>query len=57
MTILIDTHILIWILSDQKRIKSPIRDRIQDPTQDIAISIVSLWEIAIKSSLGKSTWM
>ncbi|CAN5267961.1 type II toxin-antitoxin system VapC family toxin [soil metagenome] len=52
MRLLIDTHILIWFLEGNKQLKSR-RQIIADPNNDIFVSIASLWEMAIKISLGK----
>ena len=53
MTVLLDTHYLIWSLSADRRLSGRALDLLSDPQQDVVVSIVSLWEIAIKSSLGK----
>ena len=53
MRLLIDTHILIWFLEGAKLLAKPRRRIIAEPQNDIFVSIASLWEIAIKISLGK----
>lgn len=53
MIVLLDTHYLIWSLSADRRLTAKARELIEDPGQPIAVSIVSLWEIAIKTTLGK----
>lgn len=50
---LIDTHILLWWLSDDKKLTKKVRDLIADPENHILVSAVSAWEIAIKRSLNK----
>jgi len=50
---LIDTQILIWFYSEAKKIPLPIVNIIQNPENNLAVSVASFWEIAIKSSLGK----
>lgn len=55
MRLLIDTHILIWFLEGNKLLSKPRRQIIADPLNDVFISIASLWEIAIKISIGKLT--
>lgn len=52
MSFLLDTHALIWFLENDPRLPSIIRSQIET-TPTIFISIVSLWEIAIKASIGK----
>lgn len=53
MIVLLDTHYLIWALNGDRRLTGRALDLIADPGQPVAVSIVSLWEMAIKSSLGK----
>lgn len=55
MRLLIDTHILIWFLEGNKLLAKSRRQIIADPQNDIFVSIASLWETAIKISLGKLT--
>lgn len=52
MRILLDTKALIWIADNDKRV-SCVKDLIQNYRNDIFISTVSYWEIAIKSRIGK----
>lgn len=52
-TYLIDTHILLWWLSDDKKLSKKVRDLIADADNRILASTVSVWEIAIKKSLKK----
>ena len=53
MKILIDTHILLWWLADSPRLRPVVRERLADRRSEIFVSVVSLWEIAIKARLGK----
>ncbi len=53
MRLLLDTHILLWALADQPSLSERARDAITDPANDIYVSSLSLWEIAIKARLGK----
>ncbi|BCH26433.1 type II toxin-antitoxin system VapC family toxin [Mesorhizobium sp. L-8-3] len=49
---LLDTHILLWILSGDDRLPARFRNILeQQPAQ--VVSAVSIWEIAIKQTLGK----
>lgn len=52
MTYLLDTHTLIWFLENDPRLPSATRTQIET-TPTIFISVVSLWEIAIKANIGK----
>lgn len=53
MTILIDTHILLWYAKGDSRLPSAVRERIEHPQSICLVSKVSLWEITIKAALGK----
>lgn len=55
MRYLIDTHILIWFLEGDNMLSKSNRQLITDSRNDIFVSIVSLWEIAVKISIGKLT--
>lgn len=48
MKILLDTHVILWAIEDSMRLPLYIRDVIQDEGNEIYVSAVSLWEIAIK---------
>jgi PIN domain nuclease of toxin-antitoxin system len=52
MAYLLDTHTLIWFLENDPRLPSGTRTQIET-TPTIFVSIVSLWEIAIKANIGK----
>lgn len=53
MNILLDTHIALWAVTDSPRLPDQAKAQIANPKNHIWISTVSLWEIAIKHSLGK----
>jgi len=53
MKLLLDTHTFIWFVEDDEKLPSRIKIQMEDIENEIFISIVSLWEIAIKTSLGK----
>jgi PIN domain nuclease of toxin-antitoxin system len=55
MQLLIDTHILIWFLEGNKSLSKSRRQLIADSNNDVFVSIATLWEIAIKISIGKLT--
>ncbi len=55
MRLLIDTRILIWFLEGSHSLSSSRQQIISQTRNDIFISIASLWEMAIKISLGKLT--
>lgn len=49
---LIDTHILIWAMEGDSRLSPKYRSIVADGSS-LYVSIVTLWEMAIKRSLGK----
>ena len=53
MTLLLDTHVLLWWLEDPGKLSRPARKAIQDGTNRVYVSAAVAWEIAIKTSLGK----
>ena len=48
MKLLLDTHVILWALEDSSRLPLYIRELIKDESNEIYVSSVSLWEIAIK---------
>lgn len=52
MNLLLDTHIALWAITDHPSLTRPARDWISNPRSTVWVSVVSLWEIAIKHSLG-----
>ena len=53
MKLLLDTHVFLWWLSDPKLLSSAAATAIADPQNRILVSVVALWEIAIKRVIGK----
>ena len=53
MTALLDTHAFLWWVTDFDRLPAQVRDIIAAPDNEIFLSVVSVWEIAIKARLGK----
>jgi PIN domain nuclease of toxin-antitoxin system len=51
--LLLDTHVFLWWLADDRRLGARLRSRIGAPTSDVLVSAASIWEIAIKLALGK----
>ena len=51
MKLLLDTHIALWAASDDAKLSRNARAMITDPDNTISVSVVSLWEIAIKQSI------
>lgn len=55
MKLLIDTHILLWLLREPKRIRNVAKVALNDDGNQVFVSAASAWEIAIKVQLGKLT--
>ena len=53
MRILLDTHILLWAAGTPDRLRPSARAVIDDPQNELYFSAASLWEVAIKSGLGR----
>lgn len=53
MKLLLDTHLLLWAASEPKRLPKAARVLIENPGNDLLFSAASMWEITIKSSLGR----
>jgi PIN domain nuclease of toxin-antitoxin system len=53
MHVLLDTHILLWLFNDTALLPKQADEIIFDPSNLVFVSSISLWEIAIKTGLGK----
>ncbi len=53
MKFLLDTHIAIWAVAEPHRIPAHIAGSLADAAGAVAVSAVSIWEIAIKHRLGR----
>ena len=53
MRLLLDTHAFVWFLVESKRIPGRLMATLIDPAHTVHVSAVSVWEVAIKSGLGK----
>lgn len=56
MRLVIDTHILVWATLESIRLPLRAVDILMDPVNDVYFSTASLWELAIKSSLGRANF-
>ncbi len=50
---LIDTHVFIWFVRGDETLSQTAKEAIEHPEAENFVSIVSLWEMAVKTSLGK----
>jgi PIN domain nuclease of toxin-antitoxin system len=53
LNLLLDTHIALWAITDNPKLSQIARELIQSPKNTIWVSVASIWEIAIKHSLGR----
>lgn len=53
MRYLLDTHVFLWTLTDDRRIGPKARAALSAPRASIFVSAATVWEMAIKLSLGK----
>lgn len=55
MKLLLDTHVFIWLASDPDKLSGKAKEAILSQSNRLYVSLVSLWEMQIKSQLGKLT--
>ncbi|MEM9288561.1 MAG: type II toxin-antitoxin system VapC family toxin [Pseudomonadota bacterium] len=53
MKILLDTNVLLWALASPDRLQPGVRHDLENAENTILFSAASIWEIAIKSGLGR----
>jgi hypothetical protein len=53
MTLLLDTHTMLWFFWDDPQLSANAKQLIVDPNNQKLVSIASIWEIAIKAAVGK----
>ncbi len=53
MNLLLDTHVALWAIADSPKLPLKARELIASPRTNVWISTASIWEIAIKYSLGR----
>ena len=53
MNYLLDTHTLIWAITEPNKLSETARNLIEDPEQHILVSAITFWEISLKYSLQK----
>jgi PIN domain nuclease of toxin-antitoxin system len=51
--LLLDTHILIWWVTGNRKLSKSLHARILSDENDVSVSAATFWEIAIKSRLGR----
>ena len=53
MRLLLDTHVLLWWLSDDRKLAKNAHNIIANPDNEVIVSSASAWEISIKRALGR----
>jgi PIN domain nuclease of toxin-antitoxin system len=53
LKLLLDTQLLLWAAGRPKRLSAAARKLLNEPRNELLFSAASLWEVAIKSSLGR----
>lgn len=53
MRLLLDTHVFLWYISADPRLPTPFQAAIRDSSNDVYLSVVSIWEAVVKHGLGK----
>lgn len=56
MRILLDSHLLVWISAGSSKLPKVVERLLEDDEHRFFFSAVSLWELTIKSALGKSDY-
>ena len=51
--LLLDTHVVLWALAEPEKLTRPAQSALEDAQNEVLVSVVSAWEIAIKRTLGK----
>ena len=51
--LLLDTHLVLWWLAGDERLPAAVQSRVQAPDSTVFVSQASLWEMAIKRSIGR----
>ncbi|MFP4002542.1 MAG: type II toxin-antitoxin system VapC family toxin [Alphaproteobacteria bacterium] len=50
---LIDSHVFLWWVSDELKVANPAYSVLSDRTNEVFVSVATVWELSIKSALGK----
>jgi PIN domain nuclease of toxin-antitoxin system len=57
MRFLLDTHFVLWVATDDPRLKPAVRGVLNDQRNQFLFSVSSIWEIAIKSALKRRDFL
>ena len=53
MKLLLDTHLLLWAAGQPEKLSTTARGLLEDASNELLFSAASLWEVAIKATLGR----
>ena len=53
MSLLLDTHVLLWAAGEPERLPRSTLEMLEDPAVAVTFSAASIWEVAIKNGLGR----
>ncbi|WP_419921099.1 type II toxin-antitoxin system VapC family toxin [Candidatus Poriferisodalis sp.] len=54
MSLLLDTHVLLWAAGEPERLPRSTLEMLEDPAVAVTFSAASIWEVAIKNGLGRA---
>ncbi|WP_309722255.1 type II toxin-antitoxin system VapC family toxin [Armatimonas sp.] len=55
MRLLLDSHVFLWAIQSPEELSETALAALQDTSNDLYVSLATLWELQIKSDLGKLT--
>ncbi len=53
VSLLLDSHALLWHLLDDDALPQRVKDRLEDPAERVAVSVATQWELMLKAGSGK----
>src|SRR2546421_501501 len=53
VTLLLDSHAYLWFVEGDARISKRVRQLIEDPSNEVWLSLASAWEVSVRTSIGK----
>ncbi|HUP59404.1 MAG TPA: type II toxin-antitoxin system VapC family toxin [Thermoanaerobaculia bacterium] len=53
MKLLLDTHAFLWYITEDSRLSESLANAIRQKSNEVFLSVVSVWEILVKHQLGK----
>jgi PIN domain nuclease of toxin-antitoxin system len=53
LRLLLDTHVAVWSVSSSGRLTPAVVEMLAEPGNEVYVSVVSIWEIALKNGTGR----